>query len=100
MDAFTKLKTEKVRKLVKIEKNILKTKACDSFPSASMERAPQNYKKKCINSKRPKIELDGFTKSGPNLYLGVVPQLYCFFASFLSYLVILFSLLSTYSCPF
>ena len=66
IDAFTKLKTEKVRKLAKIEKIILKTKACGSFSSASMERAPQNYPKNCINSKTPKIELDGFTKLGPH----------------------------------
>ena len=37
-------KSEKI--LVKIEKFILKIKDCDSFSSASMERAPQNYKKK------------------------------------------------------
>ena len=30
-----------------------------------MERAHQNYPKKCVNSKSPKIELDGFTKPGP-----------------------------------
>ena len=66
IDAFTKLKTEKDRKLVKIEKFILKTRACDSFSSATMERAPQNCPQKCINSKTPEIELDAFTKSGPH----------------------------------
>ena len=45
IDAFNKLKTEKVRKLVKVEKSIIKTIACDSFSSASMERASQNYPK-------------------------------------------------------
>ena len=62
--SFTKLKTEKVKKNVKIDKYIFKTKACDSFSLAPMERAPQNYPKKCVNSKSPKIELDGFTKPG------------------------------------
>ena len=65
--SFTKLKTEKVKKIAKIEKYIFKTKACDSFSLAPMERAPQNYPKKCVNSKSPKIELDGFTKPGPNV---------------------------------
>ena len=63
--SFTKLKTEKVKKIVKIEKYIFKTIACDSFLLAPMERAPQNYQKKCVNLKSPKIELDGFTKPGP-----------------------------------
>ena len=67
VDVFTKLKTEKVRKLIKIEKFILKTKTCDDFSSASMERAPKNYPQKYIHSKAPKIELDGFTKSGPSI---------------------------------
>ena len=71
IDAFTKLKTKKVRKLVKIEKLILKTKANDSFSLTSMERAPQNQPKECINSKSPKIESHGFTKSGPKLKLEV-----------------------------
>ena len=31
-----------------------------------MEKAPQKYPKKCVNSKSPKIELDGFTKPGPH----------------------------------
>ena len=65
--SFTKLKTEKVKKIVKIEKYIFKTKACDSYSLAPKERAPQNYPKKCVNSKSPKIELDGFTKPGPNI---------------------------------
>ena len=38
-----KQKTDK--KHVKIKKKILKTKACDNFSSASMERAPQTYPK-------------------------------------------------------
>ena len=44
------------------------TKACDSFSSASMEKAPQNYLKNPVTPKHThrKIELDGFTKSGPN----------------------------------
>ena len=42
----TKLKTEKVKKIVKIEKYIFKTKASDSFSLAPMERAPQKYPKK------------------------------------------------------
>ena len=50
---------------MKIEKYIFKTKACDSFSFAPMEKTPQNYLKKCVNSKSPKIELDGFTKPGP-----------------------------------
>ena len=50
---------------MKIEKYIFKTKACDSFSLAPMEGAPQNYPKRCVNSKSPKIELDGFTKPGP-----------------------------------
>ena len=57
---------EKVKKNVKIEKYIFKTKACDSFSLAPMERAPQNYSQKCVNSKSPKIELDCFTKPGPH----------------------------------
>ena len=61
-----KLKMEKVNKIVKIEQITLKTKACDSFSLAPMEKAPQNYPKKCVNSKSPKIELDGFTKPGPH----------------------------------
>ena len=44
----------KVKKNVKIEKFILKTKACGSFSSASMERAPQNYPKNCINPRLTK----------------------------------------------
>ena len=55
-----------MQKIVKIEKYIFKAKACDSFSLAPMERAPQNYPKKCVNSKSPKIELDGFTKPGPS----------------------------------
>ena len=44
---FTKLKTEKVIKMVKIEKLILKTKAIGLL-FAPMERVPQSYqKKKC-----------------------------------------------------
>ena len=50
---------------MKIEKYIFKTKACDSFSLAPMERVPQNYPPKCFNSKSAKIELDGFTKPGP-----------------------------------
>ena len=34
--SFTKLKAEKVKKNVKIEKYIFKTKACDSFSLAPM----------------------------------------------------------------
>ena len=44
----------------------LKMKAFDSFSLAPMETAPQNYPKKCVNSKSPKNELDGFTKPGPS----------------------------------
>ena len=36
-----------------------------------MERAPQNYPQKCVNSKSPKIELDGFTKPGSPCHAGV-----------------------------
>ena len=63
--SFAKLKTEKVKKIVKIEKYIFKTKACDSLSLAPMERAPQNYPQKGVNSKSPKNELDSFTKPGP-----------------------------------
>ena len=62
--SFTKLKTEKVKKIVKIEKYIFKTEACDSFSLAPMERAPQNYPKKCVNSKSPKIEFGGLPNQG------------------------------------
>ena len=58
---FTELKTEKVIKMVKIEKLILKTKAIGNLLLALMERAPQSYPKKSVNSKPPKIELDSFT---------------------------------------
>ena len=34
--SFTKLKTEKVKNIVKIEKYTFKTKACDSFSLAPM----------------------------------------------------------------
>ena len=56
-----------LEEIVKIEKYIFQTKACDSFSLAPMERAPKNYPKKCVNSKSPKIELDGFTKPGPSV---------------------------------
>ena len=69
--SFTKLKTEKVKKIVKIEKYIFETKACDSLSLAPMERAPQNYPQKGVNSKSPKIELDSFTKPGPNANLAI-----------------------------
>ena len=61
---FPSWKWKKWQKLVKIEKFILKTKACDSFSSASMERAHQNYPKNVLMQKTQKIELDGFTKPG------------------------------------
>ena len=35
-DSFTKLKTETVKNIVKIEKYIFKTKACDCFSLAPM----------------------------------------------------------------
>ena len=47
---FTKLKTEKVMKMVKIEKLILKTKAIGNLLLAPMERAPQSYTRKNGNS--------------------------------------------------
>ena len=54
--SFTKLKTEKVKKkIVKIEKYIFKTKACDSFSLALMERAPQNYPQNVLTQNRQKI---------------------------------------------
>ena len=56
-------------KMVKIEKLILKTKATDNLLLAPMERAPQSYPRKSVNSKTPKIELNSFTKPGPNLTL-------------------------------
>ena len=62
---FTELKTEKVIKMVKIEKLILKTKAVGNLLLAPMERAPQIYPRKSVNSKTRKIELNSFTKPGP-----------------------------------
>ena len=61
---FTKLKTEKVIKMVKIEKLILKTKAIGNLLLAPMERAPQSYPRKSVNSKTRKIELNSVTKPG------------------------------------
>ena len=52
---FTKLKTEKVIKMVKIEKLILKTNPIDNLLLAPMERAPQSYPGKTVNSKIQKI---------------------------------------------
>ena len=51
---FEDLITEKVMKIVKIEKLILKTKAIDNLLLAPMERAPQSYPRKCVNSKTEK----------------------------------------------
>ena len=52
---FTKLKMEKVIKMVKIEKLILKkTKATGNLLLAPMERAPQSYPRKSVNSKTRK----------------------------------------------
>ena len=65
VDAFAKLKTEKVRKIVKREKFILKTKAHNSFSSISMERAHQNHPKNVLPQKTLNNEFDGFTKSWP-----------------------------------
>ena len=56
-------------KMVKIEKLILKMKAIGNLLLAPMERAPQSYPRKRVNSKTPKIELNSFTKPGPNLIL-------------------------------
>ena len=44
-----------------------KSKACDSVSLASMERASTKLLKKCMNPKTPEIELDGFTKLGPQI---------------------------------
>ena len=46
---------EKVKKIVKIEKYIFKTKACVSFSLAPMERAPQNYPKNVLTQNRQKL---------------------------------------------
>ena len=53
-DSFSELKTEKVIKMVKIEKVILKTKAIGNLLLAPMERAPQSYLRKSVNSKTQK----------------------------------------------
>ena len=50
---FTKLKMEKMKKMVKIEKLISKTKAIDNLLLAPMEKAPQCYPRKSVNSKTP-----------------------------------------------
>ena len=50
--------------MVEIEKLILKTKATDNLLLAPMERVPQSYPRKSVNSKPPKIELNSFTKPG------------------------------------
>ena len=79
IDAYTKLKTKKVRKHVKMEKFIVKTEAHDSFSSTSMERAPQNHPKKCINSKTPQIELDGLPNQGRTPQDLIFEDFVCFF---------------------
>ena len=56
--------------MVKIEKLILKTNAIDNLLLAPMERAPQSYPGKTVNSKPPKIELNSFTKPGPSYNWG------------------------------
>ena len=52
---FTEFKTEKVIKMVKIENLILKTKAIGKLLLAPMERAPQSYPRKSVNSKTRKM---------------------------------------------
>ena len=42
-------------KMDKIEKLILKTKAIDNLLLAPMERAPQGYPRKSVNSKTQKL---------------------------------------------
>ena len=51
--------------MVMIENLILKTKAIDNLLLAPMETAPQNYPRKVLTQKPPKIGLSSFTKPGP-----------------------------------
>ena len=55
--------------MVKVEKLFLKTKAIDNLLWAPMDRAPQSYPRKSVNSKTPKIELNSYTKPGPHCFL-------------------------------
>ena len=52
---FTELKTEKVKKMVKVEKLILKMKTIGNLLLAPMERAPKSYPRKSVNSKPEKL---------------------------------------------
>ena len=68
--------------MVKIEKLILKTKATDNLPLAPIEKAPQSYPRKSVNSKTRKIELNSFTKQGRECLKDNLRQLQFFFFFF------------------
>ena len=49
------LKTEKVKNIVKIEKYIFKTKACDSFSLAPYKEHPKITQKNVLTQNRQKL---------------------------------------------
>ena len=55
-------------KMVKIEKLILKMKAIGNLLLAPMERAPQSYPRKRINSKAPKNSVKQFYQTRAEFY--------------------------------
>ena len=57
--SFYRVKKGKSDKMVKIEKLILKTKAIDNLLLAPIERAPQSYPRKSVNSKPEKLDRIG-----------------------------------------